>query len=697
MLAVTALSAPAWLVPFGPNTDDPVSVKARIEVDTQRSPTGRSTRRPQAYQLQFSITWTAKMRLADYASARAAAIACQDEPVLVPFWPAARATTAAALLTSGLTVAWTRHWATYAINPGSLAGYDFYAPLLYGRLKQPPRLAAKTSEHVLAEWSLDEDAPASVALIPPTESDITFPTLDGYYAAIFPFRPDPAADNSLTLPAYDVDRQKLGHGRQQSTVFYPQTPEDALQPTCKLRSSAEAASLLGWWFRRAGGADCFWLASMQAIGQLAGDLAAGAGTLPTVAPLNVHVGDTLALLTTGQAPELVRVGSIVAGVVGLAAATAAAHPKAWTILAPAILARHTDEELAIDFRRANEDWIADVQLAFREVAAEYAATDGETRGTTIGRLPAGAWLARIDLDYSGALQSWFLTDWETGGSDANGQTWEYRDAGFDKLIQSIDLEDDTLTFSIRWSPGCFLENWQPGMLAATGLLTILRAPVSSIGAIGVPAIIWSGSLSTPGREGPLYKVKVLGANALFSKKGPHQTMVKTCYKRFCGPRCGLAIADWKFNAVVAAIGDHTLTIGSISRANSGSLPAGFGFVDWFALGWVQWTDVAGHPLRAVILSSAALASGQIVLTVDRQLGWANGNAVVAAPTCDKKYWTCLNYDASRTSWPGSDPSDSSMLCRGKYNNFNEFGGFYAMPAISPNFVIPQQDTTPAKK
>jgi hypothetical protein len=696
MFSVTALGSSAWLVPYGTNTDDPVTVKARVEIDTQRSPTGRGSRRPQAYRLQCSMTWSVKMRIADYMRARAAAKAAQDEIVLVPFWPAARSTAQAAAITSGVTVAWTRNWATYAINPVSLTGYDFFAPCLWGRLTQPPRLVARNSEHVLAEWSLDEDSPATAALIPPVEVDLTFPTPDGYYAAIFPFRPDPAADNQLTLPAYDVDRQKLGHGRQQSTVFYPQTPEDALQPTCKLRSSAEACSLLGWWFRRAGGADCFWVPGTQAIGQLSGDLAAGATSLPTVAPLSVIAGDTLALLTTGQAAELVRVASLVAGVPHFSA-TAAAHAKNWTILAPAILARHTDEELTIDFRRAGDDWIADAQLAFREVAAEYAATDGETRGTTIGRLPARAWLARIDLDYAGAVQSLFLTDWETGGTDGNGQVWAYRDAGFDKLVQSIDLEDDTLTFSIRWSAGCFLENWQPGMLAATGKLTILWAPVSSAGVIGVPVAIWSGSISTPEREGPMYQVKVLGANALFSKKGPHQTMIKSCYKRFCGARCGLSIDDWKFNAVVVAIGDHTLTIGTISRANSGALPAGFGFVDWFAPGWVQWTDGAGHPLRADVLGSTALASGEIVLTVSRQLGWALGNAVVAAPVCDKKFWTCLDYNATRTYWPGAMAAETSMLCRGKFNNYNEFGGFYAMPAVSPNFVIPERAASPAKK
>src|SRR5205807_1215526 len=108
-----------------------------------------------------------------------------------------------------------------------------------------------------------------------------------------------------------------------------------------------------------------------------------------------------------------------------------------------------------------------------------------------------------------------------------------------------------------------------------------------------------------------------------------------CWKRLYGAACALNIADWKFNAVISAIGAHTITINTITRANGGALPAGFAFADWFALGWVSWLNGSGQPLRSEILASTVLAGGAITLTVGRPLGWLVGDAVVAVPGCDK--------------------------------------------------------------
>lgn len=690
MFAVNVLGNPAWLVPFGPNTDDPVSIKARVEIDEQRGQTGRGSRRPQARLLRFDVKWFAKMKPADFYAARAAVLGAQDEPVVVPFWPAARKATDAAVLTSALTVAWTRNWATYAINPGSLAAYDFFAPLVMGVFTQPPRLDSQTSDYIVAEFSFSENALASVALVMPADADVTLVTPDGYAAPVFPFSPEGTQLPKLTLGQVDVDRQPVGPGRQTADAFYPQQRETVTQPSYKFKTAAAAIALCGWWLRRGGGAGSCWVATTQKIGDLSANMAAGAGTLPTTAALaGVVVGDTLALLTTGQAAEFVRVASIPAGVVNFSGATAAAHSKMWTTIVPALLARHTDPELALDFRRAGDDWVATCTLGFREVAAEYAVAGGETRGTTIGRLPITAWLFRIDLDYAGAVQSWFLTNFESGVTTPDAQVWEYHPCDFDKLTQSIDLEEDACTFTIRWWAGCPWENWMPGKLAATGTLTILRAAVAADGTVSAQSAIWKGQLSKPDREAPIMKVKVLGANALFSQKAPHAVMKQTCWKRLYGVDCGIDIADWKFNALVSAIGAHTITINTIARANGGGLPAGFAFADWFALGFVQWVNGAGQPLRSEVLGSTVLAGGAITLTLGRQLGWIVGSAVVAVPGCDKQASTCWNYDVTRTFDP--------LGALGKFDNHINFGGFRTIPAVSPNFVIPQKNVTPAKK
>lgn len=676
MYAVTILGAPAWLLTDPPNTSDSVSLKVSIELDTQRGLTGRSSRRPQAYLNRHELGWVSMMTPAAFYAARAAILSANDEPVVAPFWPAVRNVADAAAMTSQLTVAWTRDWSSYAINPPSLVGYDYWAPLLMGLLSRPPRLTGKNASHVLAEWNLKEDAPAAAALIPPADGDTTLATPDGYAAAVFPFTPEGSNAPLLTFGQIDVDRQQIGPGRETAEIYYPQARETVAQPSFKLKSSADVIALMGWWQRRGGGADSFWVATTQKVADLTADIAVGATTVPVAAAISgLKAGDTLALLTTGIAPEFVRVQSIVDGIPQLAGPTAVAHPQLWTTVVPALLAHHADADLSLDLRRAANDWIATCTLIFREVSPEYAATDGEVRGTTLGKLPPNAWLARIDLDYAGATESWYITNWEGGGTTPDNQVWDYHPFDFDQVTQSIDLEDDNCTLKIRWWDGCPWENWLPGQLSATGTLTLFRAPIAADGSLGNAVQVWSGLLSTPQMDGPILSVTVLGANSMFGRKAPHAMMRPTCWKRFCGGLCRLSSADWTFNASIAAIAANVITIGTITRANGGGLPAGFGAQDWFALGWLQWTDGSGHPLRASIIGSAALSGGQIALTVDRTLSWQVGQSVVALPGCDKTKDTC----------------DS------KFGNLFNFGGFFAMPAVSPNFVIPNTSSTPAKK
>jgi hypothetical protein len=676
MLAATALSQPCRLVPYGPNTDDPVSIKAQIGVDAQRAKTGRQSRRPQAQLLHFTITWTCRMRAAEFAAARAAALAAQDEPILAPYWPAACKVADTPPLTGSLTVAWSDKWATWAINPVSFSGYTYYAPLIMGRFEQPPRLASQNSDFVLAEFSIREDSPGAAALILPSESDVTFPTPDGHQCAIFPFAPDPSEEPSPALPSVDVERQPLGPGRQQSTTFHPQLPEQGLQATYKLSSSAAAARLIAWWQRRAGGADPCWVATTQSLGRLTRNFALAESLLPITAPVLTSAGETLALLTTGQPPEFVRVSEVHDGYLTLSAPVAAAHSSAWTVIVPAILARHTDEELAIDYSRANEGWIAVATLAFREVAPEYSVTDGETRGTTIGRLLAPAWLFRVDLDYCGAIQSWFLTNWESGATTPDDQVWEYRDCDFDKLTQSMDLEDDSCTFKFRWWAGCPWENWLPGKLAATGTLTILRADVSASGTVGTPVVRWQGELSTPTREGPIYAVKVLGANTQFSRRAPRQLLIPPCGTTLFSTRCGLLLINWSFTAQISAVGAHTLTIAGITRANGAALPSGIGSLDFFVPGYAAWTDGSNHPIRSEIIACSAFDDiGQVVLTLGRLLGCSVGAGITVVMGCDLQAGTCSQ----------------------RFNNHNRFRGSDFMPAVSPNFIVPQKSATPAKK
>jgi hypothetical protein len=80
-------------------------------------------------------------------------------------------------------------------------------------------------------------------------------------------------------------------------------------------------------------------------------------------------------------------------------------------------------------------------------------------------------------------------------------------------------------------------------------------------------------------------------------------------------------------------------------------------------------------MREGILSSTEISAGVIILTLDRACTLGVGAAVTVVPGCDRI---------------------KSSGCA-KFSNGDNYRGFAQMPAISPNFVIPQQNANSAKK
>lgn len=335
-----------------------------------------------------------------------------------------------------------------------------------------------------------------------------------------------------------------------------------------------------------------------------------------------------------------------------------------------LVARHTSDALTLRYYGP----AASVTLGWRELAAETSLPPGETLGTTVGQLARTAWFFRIDLDHNGALRTWRLTNWESGAF-ADGQSWDYNACKFDRLVQSIDLEDDAVQVTFRYFAGGPWDNWLPGNLAARGFLTVYRGDVDAAGTLSGFRQVCRGELQKPTADGPIVTQRASGSNGLFSRRAPRQVMSTTCGTMLFRPRCGLALGDWTFSASIVAVSGNVVTVGSISRDNGAALPGGFGAAEWFALGWVQWSGAGGAPFRDGILASAAISSGQIVLTLDRACTLAGGTAVKLVPGCNRL----------------------GPTCRAKFENYPRFRGFELMPSVSPSLVVPQRKFQPAKK
>lgn len=675
MLAATVNSVPCWLLPYHPG-GEAIRLTVAMPVDAQRSLTGRSSRRPEQVTPRYSQSWKAALSAAEFHGLRTASLEAQDEPILAPVWSQAyRPASGSAVMDAGLVVAWTEGWVSWAINPGSLAGYDYAAPLLYGRFRQPPRLAAVNGAEVLAEFIVDEDAPAEYSFAPASgilAADTTFPTPSAYEAPLFPFHGDWSDMPKPGLAVTDVDRSAIGSGRIKATTFYPQTPERLLTATLTAITREQEAQLIAWWIRRGGEADSHWVADSQGLWKLDANAAASATTLQLAAGdvAVPAVGANLAL-TDGSQTEIVTI----AGVSGLTLTLADPLTLAWsaarTRICDALFARHTNQEMVLDISLGGP--VSQTTLAWREVAPELEPAEGEERGVTLGRLPSAAWFFKLELDFFGAIQTWHLTNWESGAT-ANLIDWAYNACAFDRLTQSIDLEDDECSVTFRYFEDGPWDNWLPGQLAARGYLTIYRADADAAGTFSDFRQVWKGELMTPTVDGAIVKQRAIGDNALFSRRGPRQVMSKTCGTMLFRPRCGLALADWTFSGTITAVSGNAVTIGSITRDNAEALPDGFAAADWFALGWMQWL-ISGNPMRDGILSSTEISGGSVTVTLERGCTLAVSTSIKFAPGCDHL----------------------GPTCREKFANYDNFRGFELMPAVNPSFIMPQRKFQAAKK
>lgn len=674
MIQGTLNGQTCWIVPYGPNTQDKVTLIPAIAADIQRGLTGAQTRRPQGLTLRHTLEWSAILQQADWAQLLNATQAAQDEWIIAPVWIfGIRVGVDAQPITAGLTIAWTDDWATWALNPPSLTGYTYAAPAIVGRFREVPRPSARTSAAVLVDFAIEEDSPVDYSFAPAagTYTDTTYPTMSGFAAPIFPMVPEWSKQPMPGVASIAVDRQAVGPGREKLAIVYPQTPERSFEATFKCQSSQELAQLIAWWQNRAGAVDPHWILGSQHVGTLVGPISQGDTTLHFDSLSAIGANPTIALFDPSGAIELHRVNAVTSSTISLGDAIAREWSPYWTTVALAMLAVHSQQDLTIEAVRSGDTWLATVTLQWKEVAAEYTPASGETRGVTLGRLPAAAWFFEIDMDYAGALQSTYLTNWESGNITINGHTWTYNPCSFDKIVSSIDLEDDGCTFRVRWWAGCPWENWLPGNLAARGFLTIFRADVAPDGTFSNFRQVWTGEMTVPTMDGPDISVKVLGANAIFGQRMPRALMTPCCTSQIYRPRCGVSLAAYTFGATVVSVTGNVAVLGSFT----GSLPSGFGAADWFApMGYVQWA-ANGLPYRADILTNAAISGGQISMTLDRTLGAAVGASVSCVPGCD------LLYDSG---------------CA-KFNNQPRHRGFPQIPAIAPSFVIPPQNVNQAKK
>lgn len=672
MIATTFNGSDAWVIPYAPTWERPVSLNVRVPSETTRSLNGREIRRAYGASLRCSMRWEAYVSPPDVPLLRDALLAYADEPVLSPAWPfVRRGADWPGPVDGGVTIGWLDDWSDFEIDPATPGDWDWVAPVLVGRaVVEMPTLAAPSVMYV--RFAFEEDGKADWALDPDAVTWATGPALnDTSTPTVFPLGIAWRTRPSGALPQVEIARRTIGQApRTRAAAAYPVTAWLPVDGEVTATDETEVAKLLRWWQDRASSTQAHYASTLAHVTELAVAASAGATTI-TVADASQLGAYRFLALEDGARTQWVRVLSISTNTLTLASALSHDIRAGACTVSVAILARHAAEDMELAFERPG---FAHARIAWEELPEEYVVGSGETRGTTLGAGGLKAWLYKFTADRLGTPTVYYRTSYERNLS-ASSQTWEASPISHGAFIRGIRLDRDEVTIEAR------SEGWAsvflPGNLTARVTVDIYECSVS--GSTGSSVVQrWSGEVAGVSFDGPFVRASCVGPYSVFDRPVPRVVIQPACNHVVYDGGCGLAVADWTFTAAVNATVTSTQVVLKV-WARTGGLPTGWGFANYFALG-----HLTRGSSRWLILASSSVSGGLVTLTLDRAATWTLDDAVTVVPGCDGMPTTCQAYHATNNP-------------RGKFNNFTKFLGFPFAPASNPSLTPEKRSDAPNGK
>lgn len=682
MIAVEFQGQPAWLCNHPHNWAASATLRLAALVQDDRGQTGREGRTPLDDTLRARLNVTARLPHAALIAFRNATQTAQTEPVLLPVWPLALSGEEwanGAHVESTLVIGWQENWSAYTISAGPLAtpaAWDYVAPLLQGYLSTT-ETGAINDEAIDGRLEFEEDDLAgSFPLLPDAAPDLpSAPVLGAFAPSAFPFEVDWALPVKSGHATIRIQRSDLGGGRRKLTIAHPQSPERPIEGGITLQSAAQIAQLITWWRERHGSADAHWVSTWISGGRLAADAGVGAEELQLEPGANISANRFLALHTvTGV--EIVEIEEVDGNTLILSAPLTAAAPRHGTRLSLAILGRHAQEELTLNF---TSPYTATAKIAWHELAAEYAVPLGEERGVTLGRKRPEAYLFTWTEHYAGTIVAHRRTSWRAPLTVGDDEWTPWPTEIGERRVSLIDPQETSLQVETEWWPDCPFKHFMPGRLSALVYLTVAKVKVVD-GAVVESREYWHGRVKSAPRKGAQVRVTVGGPDEIFLRRFPVDTMGPNCNADLYDARCGILRADWKFTANIVAVGDTSVDIEDIARV--AGLPPGFGFAHWFARGIVEWT-IGDITKSVAIYDSTVFAAGAATLHLRHVLDLSPG-PIDLYPSCDLRRVTC-------DAWHETENPE------GKFGNRANFRGFARVPDRPPQFTPPKKSTTASGK
>lgn len=683
MIATTLASEPVFLMTEAPDWVSPVQIKIELPVVRERGLTGREARRPLGQTIRVgSMRWNSVLRQASANAFRDAVGALREERVVVPFWPLVKpgASWGSSNVSAGWLIAWNRGFTSYSIASTIEApeSWDFVAPAILCRIVSiVPEL--KDPVTVSMGIEVEEDALETEALAPGETTWAVGAALDdGTTPVLFPVRLN--WDTKPGVLHGDVERTLKSFGKhpRQASALYPQNSERNAQASITLQGTA-VGKLLRWWQDRQGSCGAHYVTGLAEPTSLEANAPAGASTLSLVNGASVG-GYRFFGLHRGTSSTVVRAASVSGNVATLTGTLAKDWTAAGTSLTLALLARHASDSLELSFR---EPWLAEGRLSWAELSAEYVPGAGEARAVTLGALATRGFLYEFTLDWIGSTEVHRFTSF---GRDvtAAGHVWTATAIEHTEIRQTIRMDREEIRVKGRWKDGGPLRLFMPGSLDAVVRLSVYECTIA--GGVGSSVLqVFGGEVTGVRFDGPFFDLGASGDSALFDRRAPRMLIQPGCNHAVFDVGCGLLASDWVFSAVAVSGTGSNLTLGTFTVPAPADA-SGWGFADFFALGFLERT-VGGKPRRHTILrSTAKTVGGQVTFTLRTPLESSPsvGEAFSILPGCDGRPETCRAFHS------GTNPG-------GVFNNFGRFGGFPFVPEKNPAFTAPKKTTSTSGK
>jgi len=652
-----------YVLPYLPNWGDGMSATFSFDSDATNSVAWREERRPVGSTLRVRLDYNYVLEAPELAEFRNALRVIQDTPVRVPFWPSVD------------TVAgpWGAKWWLGFTESGTAGAVESLSwsttaatqrvPSLLGYLSADPTFTAINPKAARVAVSFQESSAADEALTVSSYAWTAGPAAASITRYLFPWRANWTREVDLGAVRVDVRRNQFGFSRQADSEAYPQVGFKLPKFTLTLQDS-DAPRLVRWWYDRKGSVEPFWLPLELQECALASDTSSGSVDITLTDAGPIADFSFIGLITEGGEVLTRKIVSRVGNVLTLDASPGnyGAAELGVCVLA---LVRHAGGDLTVNWKGA----YAEATLAFQECSAEYGTPSGETVQTTLGDLPAKAFV----YDITHGTDVLRATTWDVAITEPVSLN-SYSPANMDHgdISETSALEDSSTSLRFRYNAAnpitkLLLNN-------STERIQVKIREVRPASPWTNEATIFTGYVTRCAIDGAFVNAEVKSTGNLMARRVPRILLQVSDNATLFDAANRLNIADWTFSARLTAVSGTDLTFDTITWPG-GALPT-IG-ADYFALGYLARPTGTDFD-RISIVASTAISGGSVTVTLARALS--------TTPSLPQTGWSLFpGYDGY------IDTADT------KFSNRTNFLGFPFVPATNPSIVPAKKEAASAGK